>query len=68
MVDRQTRSHLAMLGMGIGLGVALALASQAITTPVTAQAPTRLFGTHPTTGAAVPILVTAEGYLQVAVQ
>lgn len=53
---------------GLVLGVLLIVSLQH-TAPaaVGAQTPQRLMGTHPTTGRAIPISTTAEGYINVKV-
>lgn len=53
---------------GVVLGVLLTVSLQhTAPIPTYAQTPQRLMGTHPTTGRAIPISTTAEGYINVKV-
>lgn len=55
-------------GMGSVIGGLLVTAILGVSpAQVAAQAPQRLFGTHPTNGRAIPISTTSEGYINVRV-
>lgn len=56
----------AALGAIIGALVMVVLFTAAPAT-TSAQSISRLYGTHPTTGRAIPISTTAEGYINVKV-
>jgi hypothetical protein len=56
----------AKIAIGVLIGIIVGMLADNLTTPAEAQSPgTRvvLMGIHPTTGAAIPVSITTQGYV-----
>ncbi len=60
-------AHIILVLIGIIVGMVLDAGVKTVEAQNTPKPPVQLFVTHPTTGRAIPVSATAEGYINVKV-